>query len=368
MRRLKLEEGDAIRIHGARLPKGKFVKLQPQHVNFLELSDPKAVLEQALRNFACLSVGDVIEIAHNSINFEFLIMEAQPSPEGINVIDTDLEVDFAPPVGYVEPTPQPRKPTATMASKLGIQVEATQEVDASGSGRATPTNDAAASGSGFSAFTGSGNSLAGKRVKGKGLGKKIEELEEGSLIRRTNIPRVVTNDTQIGSRHVPAALDLPHGHLFFGYNVLTPAQAQAAQPTRAGEIERERKRLRLDVKPRKVLTGDLMSMPTLGEPVQDASTKTQPVVDLSTGSSSYNAPLHCVNSCGEHVDMKLMKRSQQAAIQLIFSITSNIKKGSSSARCGRSLILSLRIFLVTIAFDLMRLKHSRASTGLRSMS
>lgn len=227
MRRLQLTEGDPIRIHGARLPKGKFVKLQPQHVNFLELSDPKAVLEQALRNFACLSVGDIIEIAHNAINFEFLIMEAQPSPEGINVIDTDLEVDFAPPVGYVEPTPQPRKPTATMASKLGIQVDSTQQVDASGSGRATPTGDAGGAATGYSAFTGSGNSLAGKRVKGKGLNKKIEEVEEGSLIRRTDMPRVVTNDTVVGSRQVPAALDLPHGHLFFGFNVLTPAQAQA---------------------------------------------------------------------------------------------------------------------------------------------
>jgi len=46
MKRLKLNEGDPIRINGARLPKGKFGKLQPQHVNFLELSDPKAVLEQ----------------------------------------------------------------------------------------------------------------------------------------------------------------------------------------------------------------------------------------------------------------------------------------------------------------------------------
>ncbi len=47
-------------------------------------------------------------------------------------------------------------------------------------------------------------------------------------------------------------------------NEKTPAPAQ--QPSRLGDLERERKRLRLDVKPRKVLTGDLMSMPMLGEP------------------------------------------------------------------------------------------------------
>ena len=141
-----------------------------------------------MRNFACLSVGDIIEIAHNSINFEFLIMEAQPNPEGINVIDTDLEVDFAPPVGYVEPTPQPRAPPPTMASKLGIKVGSTQAVDASGSGASTPTtaDGAAGAATGFAAFVGQGNSLSGKRVKGKGTKtKKIEDVEEGSLIRRT---------------------------------------------------------------------------------------------------------------------------------------------------------------------------------------
>lgn len=43
MQRLELNEGDRIRIKGTRLPKGKFVKLQAQSVDFLELSDPKAV-------------------------------------------------------------------------------------------------------------------------------------------------------------------------------------------------------------------------------------------------------------------------------------------------------------------------------------
>ena len=33
MRTLDLENGDPIHIQGARLPKGKFVKLQPQSVN-----------------------------------------------------------------------------------------------------------------------------------------------------------------------------------------------------------------------------------------------------------------------------------------------------------------------------------------------
>lgn len=43
MKALRLNEGDAIRITRAELPKGRFIKLQPQSVHFLEISDPKAV-------------------------------------------------------------------------------------------------------------------------------------------------------------------------------------------------------------------------------------------------------------------------------------------------------------------------------------
>lgn len=43
MKTLRLSEGDPVRITGSELPKGKFVKLQAQHVHFLEISDPKAV-------------------------------------------------------------------------------------------------------------------------------------------------------------------------------------------------------------------------------------------------------------------------------------------------------------------------------------
>jgi ubiquitin fusion degradation protein 1 len=43
MKTLRLNEGDPVRITGTELSKGKFVKLQAQHVHFLEISDPKAV-------------------------------------------------------------------------------------------------------------------------------------------------------------------------------------------------------------------------------------------------------------------------------------------------------------------------------------
>ncbi|GAA5875584.1 hypothetical protein JCM16303_000674 [Sporobolomyces ruberrimus] len=254
MDQLRLSEGDPIRIVGGRYPKGKMVKLQPQSVDFLEISDPKAALEKAIGNYSCLSAGDIIEIAYQSLTFRLLIMEITPPGPAISVLDTDLEVDFAPPVGYVEPEYKPRgADLPTMAQKLGIDTKGVQEVDGKGSGTSTPVgNGASGKGKGketeeeaksFEAFRGSGNSLGGKRVKGKGVkAKGIEQVDEGSRIIRTDQPRIVTADTQLGTRNVPAALNLPFGTLFFGYdlsNTLPPPGSTAEVAQRAEKAEKE---------------------------------------------------------------------------------------------------------------------------------
>lgn len=189
MRMLTLQDGDPIHIQGTRLPKGKFVKLQPQTVDFLEISDPKAVLEQALRNYPTLTPGDIIEISYNCLTFEILIMEIEPSAEGISIIETDLEVDFAPPKGYVEPAPKPAAPQPTMASKLHIDQDKYDSV-LPGGDSATP-------------FRGFGQTLSGKKTKGK-KEKPIVPREPSSLVRSTEYVVLLTQppyDCQ--QRHAP---------------------------------------------------------------------------------------------------------------------------------------------------------------------
>jgi predicted lysophospholipase L1 biosynthesis ABC-type transport system permease subunit len=108
MNTLKVDEGTLIQIKNVSLPLGKFVKIQPQSVDFLDITDPKAVLEQALRHFSCLTTGDIISISYNEKMYDILVLEAKPSNTGISIIETDLEVDFAAPLGYVEPEYKPR--------------------------------------------------------------------------------------------------------------------------------------------------------------------------------------------------------------------------------------------------------------------
>ncbi|KAM0792358.1 hypothetical protein ACM66B_005038 [Microbotryomycetes sp. NB124-2] len=238
MDQLRLSEGDPIRLQGARFPKGKMIKIQPQSVDFLEISDPKAVLEQALRNFSCLSAGDIIEIGYQSLTFRILIMEITPPGPAISVIDTDIEVDFAAPLGYVEPERKPAAAAPTMKDRYVIDTNSKQDVDARGSGSSTPVPGGSKDGSGapWEAFKGSGQSLSGKRIKGKGLKiKKIEQVEEGSRIMRTDKPRIITADTQIGNRQVPAALNVPFGNLFFGYDVKPPPGSAEEQAEKAAK-------------------------------------------------------------------------------------------------------------------------------------
>ncbi|KAK9275557.1 hypothetical protein L1049_022824 [Liquidambar formosana] len=108
MSNMKLHEGDDVRVKNTTLPYGTFLKLQPHTTDFIRLSDPKAVLEVTLRNFSCLTAGDTIMITHNGRNFYIDVVETKPS-SAVSIIETDCEVDFAPPLDYKEsekPKPQ----------------------------------------------------------------------------------------------------------------------------------------------------------------------------------------------------------------------------------------------------------------------
>lgn len=111
-------------------------------------------------------------------------METEPEGPGISIIDTDLEVDFATPVGYVEPERPAPTPVPTMADKLNIDLGRTTSTDPS---RPQSSMSIRTQGSGEGAlesFTGVGQSLSGKRVRGKGLARKIEEVDPSSKINR----------------------------------------------------------------------------------------------------------------------------------------------------------------------------------------
>lgn len=91
MHNLVLEEGDLVRMESVSLPVGTFSKFQPLSSEFLDITNPKAVLENCLRSFACLTTGDVIAVRYNQKAYELCVLETKPG-NAISIIECDMNV------------------------------------------------------------------------------------------------------------------------------------------------------------------------------------------------------------------------------------------------------------------------------------
>ncbi|KAI9872623.1 MAG: ubiquitin fusion degradation protein, partial [Pleopsidium flavum] len=154
MQTLLLEPGDLLQIKSTDLPSGQFIKLQAQSTSFLDISDPKAVLENAFRNFSCLTKGDVFTFSYNDQTYEMAVLETKPETDknAIGVLETDLEVDFAAPVGYEEPkrpsgTSTPRNATGEGLPAGGMLHTQGTMAQAINYSSIAPTSNTAAAGS-----------------------------------------------------------------------------------------------------------------------------------------------------------------------------------------------------------------------------
>ncbi|KAK5166264.1 ubiquitin fusion degradation protein [Saxophila tyrrhenica] len=230
MQTLGLEPGDLGQVKSTDLPLGSFIKLQPQSVNFLEISDPKAVLETAFRNFSCLTVGDVFTFEYNETVYEIAVLEVKPDTgdnHAISVVETDLEVDFAPPVGYQEPsraasgTSTPRSIGSEMARRGGTMHTEGTMAQAINYSSIAPNSDTVAKGhaKASSNFAGSGQKLVASK-KGK---SNLASTPTSTPGISTPIPGATGGlpvpNKPMRKSNGPQPLRLPPGKLFFGYEV-----------------------------------------------------------------------------------------------------------------------------------------------------
>lgn len=103
MKNLRVEEGSLISVTNVSLQKATALKLQPQQLDFLDISNPRAVLEHALRNFSCVTKDDIICVPYNNKSYEFKMVDVKPE-NAVCIIECDCNVDFEAPPGYQEPT------------------------------------------------------------------------------------------------------------------------------------------------------------------------------------------------------------------------------------------------------------------------
>ncbi|VDP27276.1 unnamed protein product [Echinostoma caproni] len=92
LKNLLLEEGERVSVSNVSLKVASFARFQPQSCDFLDISNPKAVLENALRYFACLTVGDVIAISYNDNVYELKVLETKPD-NAVTIIECDMSVN-----------------------------------------------------------------------------------------------------------------------------------------------------------------------------------------------------------------------------------------------------------------------------------
>ncbi|KAJ2702232.1 ubiquitin fusion degradation protein [Coemansia sp. IMI 203386] len=227
---LGISPGTVVEVINVALLRGSLTKLQPQSVDFLDISDHRAVLENELRKFSALTVGDVIAFKYNEKEYRIKVVETQPSPTAINIVETDLSVDFAPPVGYVEPT----RPGTGVDSRASNYSSATGGDGRSSIAKDIKRREEAAkdelASSRFAAFRGSGNRLSSKSMANasggiEGSGRPASVRSYASNVAESKVPDSAEDDGD----EQPVPLDLPIGTLFFGYKLRPPPGAEDQQ-------------------------------------------------------------------------------------------------------------------------------------------
>lgn len=216
MRTLQLEPGDLLQIKSTDLPPGDFIKLKPQSTEFLDISDPRAVLENAFRGFSCLTKGDIFSFSYNDTTYDIAVMEVKPEGEkhGIVTMETDLKVDFDTPVGYKEPQRDSGRSTP-MSATGGLRKKG-GDVNWQGTMAQSINYE--------SIKPGSDTAEAGAKAVSSHFLSGGHSLKKGARVptpkASTPVQGVSTNEKPAAPRRAgPQPLRLPPGKLFFGYEV-----------------------------------------------------------------------------------------------------------------------------------------------------
>jgi len=155
MEQLRLNEGDLCLIEYASLQRATYAKFKPTSTDFLNITNPRAMLEVELRKFACLTKGDLISVEYNEQVLQFKVMDVKPA-NAVTIIECDMNVEFDAPDGYVQPprttempsappVPLPRAPSSGPFVGSGCRLDGkSRTVSTSSTGSMVATNGAAA--------------------------------------------------------------------------------------------------------------------------------------------------------------------------------------------------------------------------------
>lgn len=210
MENLCLEPGNLVTLRNVEMPKGTYVKLRPHATKFIELPNPKVVLEKALRTFSCLTQNDTITISPPGLGkFKLDVVEVRPGNR-ISIIETDVVLDFEEPKDYEAHTAkqglrappkkkkkEEEKEDHSSSSKGGswgqYDDDSHVSADVSSSVQKKHTTMSAPGGKGdYFSKLGGGQRLNGKAIKTKGRGSALGSKSSGKS-KAKRISEVVGN-------------------------------------------------------------------------------------------------------------------------------------------------------------------------------
>lgn len=229
MQSLMIQEGGFVRVKNVSLKKANFVKFRPMKKTFLDISNPKAVLEKALRKYTCMTVGDQIYIEYNDQQYYIDVQEVRPDGQAC-IVETDMEVDFAPPADYVEPDWKALK--AAEEAKASAEAGAAAAFGGASSAPPPAAGGAAAAAApvetpSFAAFSG-----AGCRIDGKSAAESSGPVASAAAAAAT-APRVAA--TSAAAPAVPSFAGAGSGFRIDG-----KAEVRAAPPMPPPPVEAEK--------------------------------------------------------------------------------------------------------------------------------
>lgn len=208
MENMLLQEGDIVKVKNASLAKGSYVKLQPHTMDFLDISNPKAILETTLRSYSCLTTGDTVMVPYNNKKYYINVVETKPSA-AVSIIETDCEVDFTPPLDYKEPE-KPSSSSLSNRTPPEVQEEPAKKIAK------------------FSPFTGSGRRLDGKSSSQPAVSPSSSLIDN---------PQPNADSGINGSKSSSASSHQKSGKLVFGSNANQSSNGTPIVPPKSNSQE-----------------------------------------------------------------------------------------------------------------------------------
>ena len=105
MNNINLHDGNNVIVtQRTNISKGEYIKIKPMKKAFIDLPNPKAILERHISQFyPILSENEIITIKHNNDLYHIQIVETKPN-KVIQTTDCDINLDFDRPADMPEET------------------------------------------------------------------------------------------------------------------------------------------------------------------------------------------------------------------------------------------------------------------------